>query len=305
MNVSVIIPVHNADLFIEKAVQSALEQKEVSEILLIEDGSSDDSLKVCQRLEKEHVLVKLFQHPNSENRGAGASRNLGIENASGDLIAFLDADDFYLPNRFEKHVSLLSSEQNIDATFSAVKAEFQSESLKISFPKNIVTQVSTNETFESMDILNDILEGKGFVHLDGLTIKRSILGTEIRFDTHFRQAQDADFLYQLLLKRNIKSVNSTEVVAIRYIHSANRIHDIENAHYYTSLLCEKWLLNSDFTSRLNRSAIQKLFFRKHHHSDHGRTMRSLNSIKDYLLLPDIRKSISLKDLLYLIKSDFR
>ena len=61
MELSVIIPVYNAGCFIEKAVNSALQFDIVKEILLIEDGSDDNSLKICVSLEKEHSRVKLFQ----------------------------------------------------------------------------------------------------------------------------------------------------------------------------------------------------------------------------------------------------
>ena len=101
LNISVIIPVYNASAFLKKAVESAIQFEEVKEIILVEDGSTDHSLEVCEILENEFGAVKLFQHPDKGNHGAGATRNLGLEKATGDFIAFLDADDYYLPNRFE------------------------------------------------------------------------------------------------------------------------------------------------------------------------------------------------------------
>src|SRR5690554_3354498 len=114
MNISVIIPVYNAELFLRKAVESALQFKEVKEVLLIEDGSPDNALSICKELTIEDNRVKLLQHPNNENRGAGASRNLGLKNASQDYIAFLDADDFFLPNRFEKDKEIFSRYEDAD-----------------------------------------------------------------------------------------------------------------------------------------------------------------------------------------------
>ncbi len=91
MSISVIIPVYNALNFVEEAVLSCLNCPQVAEIILVEDGSRDDSLQECLRLQKTHNRVKVETHPNNENRGAGASRNLGLANATGDFIAFLDA----------------------------------------------------------------------------------------------------------------------------------------------------------------------------------------------------------------------
>ena len=97
LEISVIIPVYNAAAYVRQAVESALAQPEVREVLLVEDGSPDNALEVCQQLAAEHQRVILLHHPNGENRGAGASRNLGMRNAHFPIIAFLDADDYYLP----------------------------------------------------------------------------------------------------------------------------------------------------------------------------------------------------------------
>src|SRR5687768_1176577 len=100
--VSVIIPVYNAEKYLRGAVESAVNLEDVGEILLIEDKSPDNALQLCHQLAKEFDKVRVFTHPHGENKGAGASRNLGIEKSTLDYIAFLDADDWYLPNRFVK-----------------------------------------------------------------------------------------------------------------------------------------------------------------------------------------------------------
>jgi len=99
--VSVVIPAYNAEKLIIKAVESALQFKEVDEVLLVEDGSSDNTLDICKQLGNEYHKVKVYHHLNGINKGAGASRNLGIKKAANDYIAFLDADDYFLPNRFD------------------------------------------------------------------------------------------------------------------------------------------------------------------------------------------------------------
>src|SRR5690606_18557017 len=99
--VSVIIPVYNAVNFIEKAVESVIHQHGVGEVLLIDDACPDGALVLCKELENKYEQVKLFQHPNAENRGAGASRNLGIQIVRFDYFVFLDAVDYYLPDGFK------------------------------------------------------------------------------------------------------------------------------------------------------------------------------------------------------------
>lgn len=66
MKISVIIPVYNAEKYIEKAVESALQFDEVFEVLLIEDQSPDNALAVCKRLADQYERIKLFQHPDKK-----------------------------------------------------------------------------------------------------------------------------------------------------------------------------------------------------------------------------------------------
>ena len=120
MQVSVITPVYNAEKFLRQAVFSALALEEVGEIILIEDNSPDGALKVCQELEAEHERVKLFRHPNGENRGASASRNLGIKVANCEYISFLDADDFFAPDRFSHTKKIFSEKPGADGVYEAI-----------------------------------------------------------------------------------------------------------------------------------------------------------------------------------------
>jgi glycosyltransferase involved in cell wall biosynthesis len=116
--VSVIIPVYNAEAYLRHAVQSALAHDCVKEVILIEDKSPDNALSICKELVKEDQRVKLFLHPNNENRGAGASRNLGLKNATSDFVSFLDADDWYEPNRFDAESVILRNPE-IDGVYGA------------------------------------------------------------------------------------------------------------------------------------------------------------------------------------------
>ena len=93
MEISVIIPVYNAATFLRKAVESAVNLDEVKEILLVEDASTDNSLALCRTLQTEYPKVKLFQHPDYGNHGAGASRNKKKKKKTQEFIEVLDADD--------------------------------------------------------------------------------------------------------------------------------------------------------------------------------------------------------------------
>ncbi|MBP7177346.1 MAG: glycosyltransferase family 2 protein, partial [Thermoclostridium sp.] len=127
LSVSIITPVYNAASYIVRAVESALAQPEVREVILVEDCSPDDSLAVCRQLACLYPQVKLFQHPGGVNRGAGPSRNLGIIKSTCPYIAFLDADDFYLPARFSAAQAVFEQHSDCDGVYDAVGMYYEDE----------------------------------------------------------------------------------------------------------------------------------------------------------------------------------
>ncbi|NMD70863.1 glycosyltransferase family 2 protein [Bacillus sp. DNRA2] len=93
---SIIIPVYNAEKTIGRAILSVIEQTEVDfELLLVNDGSTDNSLAVMTQFAEMNPRIKLFSRPNE---GVSGARNFGIEQAKGKFISFLDADDYYAEN---------------------------------------------------------------------------------------------------------------------------------------------------------------------------------------------------------------
>ena len=101
MKVSVIIPVYNAAPYIADTLQSLLHQTMTDfEVLLVDDHGTDDSMSVAQQVVGEDGRFRFLQTP--VNAGPGVARNVGIEAAQGDYIAFLDSDDLWVPTFLEK-----------------------------------------------------------------------------------------------------------------------------------------------------------------------------------------------------------
>jgi glycosyltransferase involved in cell wall biosynthesis len=109
--VSVIIIFLNAEKFIQEAIESVIYQTYANlELLLVDDGSTDKSTNIAlEFLNRYPNKVRYLEHPNHENRGKGASRNIGISNARGVYVAFLDADDIWLPQKLEYQVEILDN----------------------------------------------------------------------------------------------------------------------------------------------------------------------------------------------------
>lgn len=125
---SVVIPAFNASSFLREAILSVLNQEHCSEltsteIVVVDDGSSDDTVSIAS--EFDSVLVLKQQH-----RGAAAARNLGLEHATGQYIAFLDADDIWISDKVQTQVQRLSSNRNLDAVFGLVDEFINSADIK-------------------------------------------------------------------------------------------------------------------------------------------------------------------------------
>ena len=121
--VSAVVPVYNAEKTLLKSVQSLLIQAEIDEIFLVDDGSTDNSLNICIELGSRHQHIKVLQHPNKDNKGAPATRNLGLAQCKNKWIQFQDADDELLPEKIKKQLQYLEE----DSSFLVGSFLFQKE----------------------------------------------------------------------------------------------------------------------------------------------------------------------------------
>lgn len=119
--VSCITPFLNAERFLAEAVESVLAQTyDHWELLLIDDGSTDESTSIAfHYVQKYPGRIRYLEHEGRQNRGLGISRDLGLEYARGEFIAFLDSDDIYLPQKLEKQVALLEEHPEAGMVFGA------------------------------------------------------------------------------------------------------------------------------------------------------------------------------------------
>ena len=121
--VSIITPFLNAGPFIEESINSVLSQTYDNwELLLVDDGSTDASTGMALRYAAAHPdKVRYLSHDGRQNRGASASRNLGARHARGEYLAFLDADDVYLPRKLELQVPILDSHPEVAMLYAATE----------------------------------------------------------------------------------------------------------------------------------------------------------------------------------------
>ena len=238
--VSVIIPVYNAALFVRKAVESANILDETGEILLIEDGSPDNGLEVCMLLEKEFSKVKCIQHPDKGNHGAAASRNLGIISATSNFIAFLDADDYYLPNRFSKDKEILIQHKEIEGVYNALGIHYYTEKGKAQFIGagyqyqefyTVSGEVPPDELFSVL--FNQHPSYTGEFHGNTITVRKEVFEKTGLFKTNINIIEDTHLWRRMAAVCKLAPGNIQKAVAIRGVHDDNRMIDkIEQSRYY-------------------------------------------------------------------------
>jgi glycosyltransferase involved in cell wall biosynthesis len=187
--VSVIIPVFNVEKYVEQTIQSVLDQTYPAvEIIIVNDGSTDMSLDKIGLFEKDQKIKIISQ----ENTGVSSARNKGMEFVKGDFIAFLDADDVWLPNNLELKIKMLIDNPSVDWVFSDMY-----------LADDKMQSVSPAKPGKDDNILNNILLWDGEVvpgACSNIVIRKKCLLSGIRYDTHLSNSADQDFCIQLASK---------------------------------------------------------------------------------------------------------
>ncbi|MFB7138222.1 glycosyltransferase family 2 protein [Gottfriedia sp. NPDC056225] len=121
---TIIVPVYNAEKTIGRAIKSVLNQSlQNFELILINDGSKDNSLQVMNKIAKDDSRIKIFDLPNS---GVSNARNYGLQQAKGLYTTFLDADDYYVKNAFDEIFNDISEETQLIIFEYNVESEYKS-----------------------------------------------------------------------------------------------------------------------------------------------------------------------------------
>lgn len=127
--VSVVIPVYNAEKYVEEAIRSVISQTYTNiEVIVVDDCSTDSSYDILRRLQAEDKRIKVYR--NVKNEGVCATRNFGISHAAANWIAFLDSDDMWCSEKLEKQMQLHT--QKTDAVLSYTASYYIDEKGKIS-----------------------------------------------------------------------------------------------------------------------------------------------------------------------------
>lgn len=179
--ISVVIPAYNRAKTIKPSIESALNQLLDVEVLVVDDGSTDDTKGIVLGIEDERV--KLISQPNG---GANRARNTGIDAARGEYIAFLDSDDLFLSNHLQSSIEVLSRKK-IDVVYSKIIVDRGDGKTFIKPPRAL----GANE-----DMSEYLLCGRGFLQTSTLVLKTEI-ARQVKFSPSLPFGQDTDFAIRL------------------------------------------------------------------------------------------------------------
>lgn len=207
MKYSVVIPLYNKEHYIEKTIRSVLEQTCTDyEVVVVNDGSSDDSLAVARRFESDRV--RIIDQPN---QGVAVARNTGIHHARGEYIAFLDADDEWLPHYLQTIDPLTRDYPQSDIFVTAYQVDMGNG--KINYSTRLEPETGCLDSYWLT-----LAKGYDFVWTSATVIRRQALLDAGCFKPGEKIGQDLDMWARVA--RNNKKVAYSSRVCVTYNRAA-------------------------------------------------------------------------------------
>lgn len=203
MKISVIVPVYNVEQYLEQCLDSIVNQTYLElEIILVNDGSTDQSAKICRRFASQDHRIKII---NQINGGVSSARNSGIREATGDYISFVDSDDWLGNETYKKMIEVAKNNQNI----GVIMCDF------VNVKNNVSEKISANIRrgfYNKMDIVKEVYptllvtEDLGRLPIVSactcLFKKELLVHNEIKFDVSLRYAEDYLFMADVMVHAN-------------------------------------------------------------------------------------------------------
>ncbi len=227
--ISVIIPCYNKESFISEALDSVLNQthtKGIKEIIVIDDGSTDSSAALIKEKASLFAIIRyLYQH----NSGVSSARNTGIENAEGDYIAFLDADDLWMPEKIKTQCEALEKYPDTGLFYSDL-FQFGYKQKKMS-PVKVISYHHNEKNL----LFKFVAKGAPVIPSTVL-VKKICFQTEGLFDTSFKKGgEDIDMWLRIARNYSFQHVQGY-LIKKRQLKNSLGENTYENAKGYKAAL---------------------------------------------------------------------
>lgn len=232
---SIILPIYNVEKYLPKCVESILSQTFTDyEIILVDDGSTDNSPAICDKFAKEHSNIKVIHKVNG---GLSDSRNAGTKISKGEYIVYIDSDDFIISNDFLKKLAD-KSKNNPDLIFYKHKKYFDASEKFLDLGYSYASVINLNSYSDKIEglVRADAFFGMAWIK----AIKRKLLvDNNIIFEVGLL-GEDMEWNYHLIT--NAKSIDFVDEAFLAYrqregsITSSHRIKNLTDFIY----IVEKW-----------------------------------------------------------------
>lgn len=252
MRLSVIIPLYNCETVVLRCLES-IDRIDSMEIIVVDDGSTDNGAEVVRLYAENHPWVRFI---HKKNGGASSARNVGIDNAIGDYLMFVDADDYLVPNGLDQLLSLAESEH--------------ADILKYKILKISKTSPQDTTSLSSYPLQKTILHGLGKAletssvsdyHVVDALFKRQLIS-----DHHLRLHEDLylheDDVFMGEFYVHAECVVSTDMPLYRYVSDSSQSHTHRPTRERARKIVDSALLAVQYrlkaTSQLHNPLIDKL-----------------------------------------------
>lgn len=218
--ISIIVPIYNEEKYIKRCIESIICQTYKNiEIILVDDGSKDNSLEICKKMAQADNRIKVIQ---KENGGASSARNCGIKKSNGKYLTFVDADDWIEKDyiyALYKNLKLY----NVDI----VKGNYLKESNNKVYGKENFKNLKNRVIKKEDNFISSVLEGGIFTYICGVLIEKNILiKNNINFDEDITYMEDELFWLKIIMA-DLKIYILDKVIYHYYINNDSISKNIE------------------------------------------------------------------------------
>lgn len=210
--ISVIVPVYNASATLKRCIDSVLSQTYSGfELILVDDGSRDESGLICDSYSKQDDRIIVIHKTNG---GVSSARNRGIDTSSGDLITFVDSDDWLASNALEVMLNILIKE-DVDCVRTMYHQNYVNGDQKTFSLKN---NEGKYEGREVLSLIDDFVTGREFCYTVLLLVKRNLIKNIGRFNTEIHMMEDTVFYVRMLT--TVKSIYLSNTPTYHYFQNS-------------------------------------------------------------------------------------
>jgi glycosyltransferase involved in cell wall biosynthesis len=261
--VSVIVPTLNRAALLKEAVASIFATGYQNlEILVIDDGSTDGTSQILEQLRARHPgVVAHLTHPGGRNLGVSASRNLGLQHATGEFVCFLDSDDLMLPTRFEHAIPYLCDHLEVQGIF---------ESVEIAYPNGTAALHDYfSHLSSSRPSREDIVYSIGVIPSCGILVRRSLFAVSGYFNATKKIGEDYELWLRMSIAGTLASGRVGHAVARVRKHSGNT-SGYSAPHVELTVLFDvmRWASRYNTATSIRHAITQKYFALLYYYLSH-------------------------------------